>query len=250
MKNNVTGFGFSKHQPMRKVEDICIFIKKHYENNKGQHEELRKYFFEELEKSDLTRKDVDKILNNQMSSRYFTNGEQFAIPSAVNYEKLQKATGNFKRSYEDIKTEYNAKQKQIPESTYNPQGLRKLEKPIFKSGRNKGGNVYDDKTLNNDTIQYYTGYPNNVLEFKNEAASNQNRPHPTQKPVKLLEYLIKTYTNEGETVLDNCMGSGSTGVAAVNTGRRFVGIELDKKYFDIAKERIEEAVFLNAQKLP
>ena len=65
--------------------------------------------------------------------------------------------------------------------------------------------------------------------------------HPTQKPVALLEYLIKTYTNEGETVLDNCMGSGSTGVACVNTNRNFIGIELDDKYFKIAKQRISEA---------
>ena len=64
--------------------------------------------------------------------------------------------------------------------------------------------------------------------------------HPTQKPVKLLEYLIKTYTNEGDIVLDNCMGSGSTGVACLNTNRNFIGIELDEKYFEIAKKRIEE----------
>lgn len=65
--------------------------------------------------------------------------------------------------------------------------------------------------------------------------------HPTQKPVALLEYLIKTYTNEGETVLDNCMGSGSTGVACVNTSRRFIGIESDKEYYKMAKERIKKA---------
>lgn len=65
--------------------------------------------------------------------------------------------------------------------------------------------------------------------------------HPTQKPVALMEYLIKTYTNEGETVLDNCMGSGSTGVACINTNRNFIGIELDKQYFDVAKSRIEGA---------
>ena len=67
------------------------------------------------------------------------------------------------------------------------------------------------------------------------------RYHPTQKPVTLLEYLIKTYTNEGETVLDNCMGSGSTGVACVNTGRKFIGIELDKGYYEIAEQRIAAA---------
>ena len=66
------------------------------------------------------------------------------------------------------------------------------------------------------------------------------RLHPTQKPVDLLEYLVKTYTNPGETVLDNCMGAGSTGVACLNTGREFVGIELDLEYYQIAKERIEQ----------
>ena len=80
-------------------------------------------------------------------------------------------------------------------------------------------------------------YPKTVLKFNKETGL-----HPTQKPVPLLEYLIKTYTNEGETVLDNCMGSGSTGVAAVNTNRDFIGIELDEHYFQIAKQRIEDAV--------
>lgn len=67
----------------------------------------------------------------------------------------------------------------------------------------------------------------------------KTRGHPNQKPVPLLEYLIKTYTKEGDTVLDNCMGSGSTGVAAVNTGRSFIGIELNDEYFEMAKQRIE-----------
>lgn len=70
--------------------------------------------------------------------------------------------------------------------------------------------------------------------------SKEKTPHPTQKPVDLLEYLIKTYTNEGDLVLDFTMGSGSTGVACLNTNRKFIGIELDEKYFNIAKDRIEE----------
>lgn len=77
----------------------------------------------------------------------------------------------------------------------------------------------------------------NVLEFKKDYQGL----HPTQKPVALLEYLVKTYTNEGDVVLDNCMGSGSTGVACVNAGRRFIGMELDQGYFEIANKRIEEA---------
>lgn len=79
-------------------------------------------------------------------------------------------------------------------------------------------------------------YPLSILTFKKDNGGK----HPTQKPVALLEYLIRTYTREGEVVLDNCMGSGSTGVACLNTDRNFIGIELDEKYFNIAKERIDK----------
>lgn len=82
-------------------------------------------------------------------------------------------------------------------------------------------------------------YPKTVLEFSN-VNHGKNCMHPTQKPIALLEYLIKTYSNEGDTILDNCMGSGSTGVACVNTNRNFIGIELDENYFKIAEERIEK----------
>lgn len=80
--------------------------------------------------------------------------------------------------------------------------------------------------------------PLSILSFNRDAS----RVHPTQKPVALLEWLIKTYTNEGMTVLDNCMGSGSTGVACANTNRNFIGMELDENYFEIAKERIDKAI--------
>lgn len=93
------------------------------------------------------------------------------------------------------------------------------------------GNVKKVQTKNNGTR-----YPRSIQRFNTE--KGQGTLHPTQKPVALLEYLIKTYTNEGETVLDNCMGSGSTGVACVNTNRNFIGIELDDTYFDIARKRI------------
>lgn len=86
-----------------------------------------------------------------------------------------------------------------------------------------------------------TRYPRSVQRFNTD--KGKGSLHPTQKPVALLEYLIKTYTNEGDTVLDNCMGSGSTGVACMNTGRKFIGMEKEQKYFEIAKQRIEEAAF-------
>ena len=82
-------------------------------------------------------------------------------------------------------------------------------------------------------------YPVNIIKFKN--SNHSHLLHPTQKPVALLEYLIKTYTNKSDLVLDNCMGSGSTGIACVNIGRSFIGMELEPKYFEIAKERINKA---------
>ena len=84
----------------------------------------------------------------------------------------------------------------------------------------------------------FTGYPHHLLEFHTPAG--KERHHPTQKPIELLEYLIKTYTDEGGVVLDNCMGSGSTCVACVNTNRNYIGFELDKNYFEISRKRIDE----------
>jgi len=150
-KNTATGFCFAKYQPMRRIEDICVF--------------------------------------------------------------------------------YNKK------PTYNPQGLIKLEKPIMKDQRNMKDTIYDKNGLNKQFTQQYTNYPKNILEF--ESVTTKERFHPTQKPVALLEYLIKTYTNVGDVVLDNCMGSGSTGEACRNLNRRFIGIEQDERYFKIAKSRLE-----------
>ena len=140
--------------------------------------------------------------------------------------------------------------------TYNPQKWL-VDKKEFLTQRKTfneievGNNIYskmikkqkaDDGTRNPISIVScrvpFTPSKNKIYEDK----TVDLRVHPTQKPVKLLEYLIKTYTNEGETVLDNCMGSGSTGVACINTNRNFIGIELDENYYNIAKERINNVV--------
>lgn len=114
---------------------------------------------------------------------------------------------------------------------YNPQGLVNINK-VCKG--KKANDHRPNRETQSDYIQTKTGYPTQILEFRKDT-----KPvHPTQKPVPLLEYLIKTYTNEGETVLDFTMGAGSTGVACVNTGREFIGIEKDEKYFKIAENRI------------
>lgn len=118
--------------------------------------------------------------------------------------------------------------------TYNPQ-MRKGFRPYKTLSGRKSTNWGDF----NRVVTESNGerYPIDVVTFKKDSGF-----HPTQKPVALLEYLIKTYTNEGEMVLDNCMGSGSTGVASVKTNRNFIGYELDQTYFETAKKRIEEAL--------
>lgn len=149
VKNQSTGFTFARYQPMRQIEDICVFYKK------------------------------------------------------------------------------------MP--TYNPQGLKEIVNPQKRKKRKpKADNVYKDSTLLKEYTPRFTNYPKHLLYFNTERGL-----HPTQKPVPLLEYLIKTYTNEGETVLDNCMGSGSTAIACINTGRHFIGYEMEKGYFETAKQRVE-----------
>ena len=139
------------------------------------------------------------------------------------------------KCYEDILVFYNK------QPTYYNTELIKLEKPINSYRKNgKGGTLLNTIKCQKGRTQEYTNYNKDTLCFNNE--HNVNALHPTQKPVALLEYLIKTYTNEGDTVLDNCMGSGSTGVASINTNRNFIGIELDENYFNIAKERINNIV--------
>ncbi len=123
--------------------------------------------------------------------------------------------------------------------TFNLFNLRKLEKPINNSRKNKGGNL-GHCTDKGNYMQLETGFHHSILRYSNKSGKN-NSFHPTQKPVPLMEYLIKTYTNENEIILDFTMGSGTTGVAAKNLNRHFIGIELDKKYFDVATERISNA---------
>lgn len=124
--------------------------------------------------------------------------------------------------------------------TYNPQGLVKLDKPqIRRKSMDNCDAVISTRKSHRVTEREYTNYPISVLEFGRPP--DKKRFHPTQKPVELLEYLIKTYSNENDIVLDNTMGSGSTGVAALKTGRKFIGIEKESKYYDIACNRIEEA---------
>lgn len=131
------------------------------------------------------------------------------------------------RKHEDILIFYNQ------QPTYNPQGLVP-KGTVTKQGRTESSNW--GAQSRDAYIQEFTNYPTTLI-----ATTTQERGlHPTQKPTELLEYLINTFTNPGDTVLDNCMGSGSTGVAALRLGRKFIGMEKEQVYFEPAKGRIEE----------
>tara|TARA_B100000965_G_C19580380_1_gene753256 strand:- start:129 stop:860 length:732 start_codon:yes stop_codon:yes gene_type:complete len=140
------------------------------------------------------------------------------------------------KSHENILVFYRKK------PTYNPQMWKSTPYSGFISETKKIGEVYGKQQSKHRDNPEGTRYPKTILKYKQEKGY-----HPTQKPVGLMAYLIKTYSNKGETILDNTMGSGTTGVACMNTGRNFIGIESDKKYFKIAKKRISEEKFLNGE---
>lgn len=149
--------------------------------------------------------------------------------------RKSRATGHLNAKKQPMKAHENILvfYKKLP--TYNPQGLRKKAVPTVRKGRDNGSNYgVSDK----DAIQEFENYPQSILEFSSES----NVVHPTQKPVSLFEYLIRTYTNEGDVILDNTIGSGTTAVAAINTGRQFIGIEREPEYCGIARQRIDDAI--------
>lgn len=169
---------------------------------------------------------VDLINSNRKNYRYDFVWDKVLVSGFLNARKMPL------RQHEYIAIFY----KKPP--TYNPQMIQGAVNHSKGKPKNCQNNNYGEFAFV-DSKQDGLKYPTSVLRYQ--------KPHPsvalhrTEKPVSLLEYLVKTYTNEGDTVLDNCMGSGSTGVACVNTGRNFIGIELDKQYFDIAEKRINEA---------
>lgn len=164
------------------------------------------------------------ILSNKSQFKYKMVWEKSKATNFLNAKKQPL------RKYEDICVFYKK------QPVYNPQMRigEPYNKGIRKDQLTGSYGVFNPVEVKSDGLRY----PNDIIYFKT-AESEGKVYHPTQKPVALCEYLIKTYTNEGDLVLDNCMGSGTTGVACLNTNRKFIGIELDKKHFGTAKERLE-----------
>ena len=190
------------------MEECLLFSKKNQKHDfEGLHP-LREYFLTQKTESGLTDSEIKKILGNGMGGHYFTNGSQFCLPTQSNYLKLQ-TTGFFKRDWNELK--------QI-DIEYRTELLRQMNEQYPNTF-----NLWEGKK-----------YKSNILKYKKD----YDGYHPTQKPILLLEDLIKTFSNEGNLVVDLTMGSGSTGVACKNTNRNFIGIEKDENYFKIAEQRM------------
>ena len=212
LKDHFANSLIAKKAPVNYTEDICVFFKKYESKNtnplaetvKQAQIKAGKYWNSELANI-YFENGWSKTLNNAKAVlKHFLNWDyvQFHAPSKLQYERVS--------NYLDL-----------PSHEF----MIKIDKE-YKSKSPRVFNLPEGKK-----------YKSNVLEYKKDYTGH----HPTQKPVKLMENLILTYTNEGETVLDFTMGSGTTGVACKNLNRKFIGIELDQDYFEIAKKRIEEA---------
>jgi site-specific DNA-methyltransferase (adenine-specific) len=178
------------------------------------------------------------------ASQPFTSALVMSKPKLFKYEWVWdkiKPTGMLNASHQPLRRHENilvfCKKKSIynPQKTQNPKGIEKRN--LYKYQRENEGGETVGMIKQGGTSSNYEA--DKLLPVSIQQFSKDNKPiHPTQKPVALFEYLIKTYTNEGDLVLDNCMGSGTTGVACKNLNRDFIGIELNQKYFEIAEKRI------------
>lgn len=163
------------------------------------------------------------IMSNQKDFKYCLVWDKHLVTGFLNAKKQPM------RQHEDIAVFYRK------QCVYNPQMTKgKMQVKNKDNSLSTNYGRYNKKSYENDTY-----YPKTIIDKYPKLLKKDG--HPTQKPVGLLEYLIKTYTNEGDTVLDACMGSGSTGVACINTGRRFIGIEKDAVWFERSEKRINEA---------
>lgn len=227
IKNRSTGFQRANSAPLRLTENVIVFSGRPIINENVSCDPIKQYKREmmaALKESGITLKKLNALCGFEASGYFRTSSswanvlppknKLFVIAEIIKFDKTPPVCDS------EI------------ERTYNPQGV------IVHNKINKRSSCGDNwsELANNKYLQRLSNYPTDILKFNAE-----HRPlHPTQKPVALMEYLIRTYTNEGETVLDFTMGSGTTGIACLNTNRNFIGIEKDDKYFKLAKERITQ----------
>jgi DNA modification methylase len=237
-KSRSVGFLNANKMPLRKHEMMYVFSGDSYTENKdldnSRNLGLRAYA--KMVKAYINKpiKEIDKVVGNQGIHHFYRlNSTQFGLPSEKTYDVLIEKYSIDKmegfRTYESLKAEWE----NTSPKTYNPQKTN--GKPYKNRITPMKHGVYGEKTKTMDLkINKGDRYPISIIKFNNPKKSFHN----TQKPVALCEWLIKTYSNEGDIVLDFTMGSGSTGVACINTKRRFVGIEKNHDIFKTARNRL------------
>ena len=223
VKNNCSNFQLSQNQPLKYHENICVFYNDIIQTC------FADIMKEEMIKHNLVQKDLQMLCpsKNGNPTGWVSNkltGKQ--IPTAEQWELICGVFG--------IENKYDELLDKLKCHTYN-QDTKKIIRQ--QSNKGKAGSLGHLSTNKEYYVQTETDFPKSVLYFNRES----NIYHPTQKPIDLLKFLIKTHSNKGDIVLDNCMGSGSTGVASVLLDRNFIGMEIEEKYFKIAKERINRA---------
>lgn len=220
-KNNAGNFQLVNYQPLKIHETISVFY------NETPNMEFANIMFENIERLNLKQIDISKLELSKTGgvTGWVTNklnGSQ--LPTKQQWNKICNLFG--------IKNKYNEILPTVKKITYN---LELDETELILSNKGKAGTLghLASESKRDTYIQGKTGYPKSILKYNRE-----NGLHPTQKPVALFQYLIKTYTNEGETVLDNTAGSGTTAIACLEENRNFIVMEKELEYYEIIKKRV------------
>jgi site-specific DNA-methyltransferase (adenine-specific) len=222
-KNNAGNFQLVNYQPLKIHETISVFY------NETPNMEFANIMVENMKRLNLKQIDVSKLelsrtggmtgwVTNKM------NGSQ--LPTEQQWSKICGLFG--------IENQYDKILSTVKKITYN---LELDDTELILSNKGKAGTLghLSSESKRDNYIQTKTGYPKSILKYDRE-----NGLHPTQKPLELIEYLVKTYTNENDMVLDNCMGSGTTNLACIKLNRKSIGIEKEKQYYDVAVRRASE----------
>lgn len=239
-KSNCLGFLNCNKMPLRNFEMIYIFSDPiNYDYNDIQNIrnlDLRNYFEKVLKFINKPKKKIINDIGQCVDHCLRFSSSQFSLPTEETYNKLIEIykINDMKDfiNYKDLQSQWTKPPKKKT-TTYNPQKTK--GKPYkVKEHSLKYNSVYGADKVGLHENKTGDRHPKSIIKFNNSL----NGYHPTEKPVELLEWLIKTYSNKNDIVLDHTMGSGSTGVACINTNRKFIGIEKDLNFFNIAKERM------------
>ena len=243
-KKRGVGHLLAKKRPMMCTEDVLVFYRDLNERKSQitSFVRLREYFKYLYQEINTSKKEILNSIGQKADHCFRFNSTQWDLPTEETYQELSEIYNidelKLFRTYEDLFREYKEEELTFKKNTYNPQMRKRQVSRVSKMKSSKETCYGDLKEYMGDELK--EKYPINLIQF-DKSGHKDMLLHNTQKPVALFEYLIKTYTNEGDLVLDNCVGSGTTNIACLNTNRRCIGVEKEEKYVEIARKRLEEA---------